>query len=197
VQGGLASRARHASAAAGNKRAWLAVTLAAIATSATTAYAQFGGGPSAGGTGGRRGGRNGPDRRKGGDGKADGRTPVNQLEITLHEFHDDLKLTAAQEPAWQSFADSVRTLADDLAREQVERRAPSSLGMLQRIDRAVDLARNRFTAVEDTADAAKRLYTSLTPEQQAAADPRLANIVMTALWPPMPGGGQSTQQTGR
>lgn len=41
----------------------------------------------------------------------------------------------------------------------------------------LDVERNKLTALEDIVQAAKTLYASFTPEQQAAADPRLANIV--------------------
>jgi len=53
--------------------------------------------------------------------------------------------------------------------------------LLQRLDRTVDLARNRLTAVEDIALAAKSLYAMLTEEQQKIADPRLANIISLPL----------------
>jgi hypothetical protein len=53
--------------------------------------------------------------------------------------------------------------------------------VLQRIDRAVDMARDRLTAIEDIALAAKSLYARLTPEQQQVADPRLANIIALPL----------------
>jgi hypothetical protein len=52
--------------------------------------------------------------------------------------------------------------------------------VLQRLDHAVDVARNRFTAVENIAAAAKKLYAGLTPEQQSMADPRLATAVAAA-----------------
>ena len=44
-------------------------------------------------------------------------------------------------------------------------------------DRAVDSARNRLTALEDIAAAAKALYAGFTPSQQSVADPTLATIV--------------------
>ena len=52
---------------------------------------------------------------------------------------------------------------------------------MQRLDHSVDVARNRLTALEDIAAAAKALYEQLTPDQQARADPRLATLVQEAL----------------
>ena len=50
----------------------------------------------------------------------------------------------------------------------------------------LDVERNKLTALEDIVQAAKTLYASLTPEQQAAADPRLANIVSPPGLPSRP-----------
>ena len=141
-----------------NKRAALALLLAAATT---PALAQFGG------------------RRRGGSGDRQGRPDekdaperINALEVTLHE---DLKLTAEQEPLWQSYVDKVRALAGDVARERGRKPAPASLA--QQIDRQVDAARKRLTALEDIAQSAKALYASLAAAQQPAADPRLANLM--------------------
>ena len=148
-----------------NKRAALALVLAAAAT---PALAQFGG------SGRRRGGSAGGDRQGRPDEKA-APERVNALEVTLHELHEDLKLTPEQEPLWQSYADKVRALAGDVARESARKPAPASLP--QQLDRQVDAARNRLTALEDIAQSAKALYAKLAPEQQPAADPRLANLM--------------------
>jgi uncharacterized protein YdeI (YjbR/CyaY-like superfamily) len=51
----------------------------------------------------------------------------------------------------------------------------------QQLNRIVDTARNRLTALEDIAQAAQALYAKLTPEQQPAADPRLANLITMPL----------------
>ena len=142
-----------------NKRAALALMLAA----ATPAFAQFGG------------------RRRGApmDKGSETEPRVNMLEATVEELRQDLKLTAEQEPIWQSYVDKVRALAGDVTRERSRRPAPGSVP--QQIDRVVDAARNRLTALEEVADSAKALYAKLTPEQQPAADPRLANLMAMPL----------------
>ena len=98
--------------------------------------------------GGRRG--SGGNRDRGNDAKNSANEPprVNLLEVTLQELHEDLKLTQPQEYAWQTYADRVRSLAADLARQASPREAAAPMNVLQRIDRTVDVARNRFTAVE-------------------------------------------------
>ena len=144
------------------RRAGFGLLLAGVTTAA---LAQFSG---------RRGRRGGDDQKKGGE-----EPRVNQIEVTLHEFHEDLKLTDAQEPAWESYVAKLRALARDVARESRPR--PAQLDLVQRIDRIVDSARNRLTALEDIAQSAKALYAGLTPEQQKMADPRLANIIAMPL----------------
>ena len=144
------------------RRQWLGLIALPLVGNA---FAQFGG---------RR------RREGGGEQKKSGEEPrVNQIEVTLHEFHEDLKLTDAQEPAWEIYVAKLRALANDVARESRSR--PAQLDLVQRIDRIVDSARNRLTAFEDIAQSAKSLYSGLTPEQQKMADPRLANLIAMPL----------------
>lgn len=149
------------------RRLWLALAASAIATQAR---AQFGG----------RNRR--PSPRK------DEAPQVNTLEVTLYELEEDLKLTEAQRPLWQSYADKVRAMISDAARERARAKSVSGMSMLQRLDHMVDVERDRLTALEDIAQAAKTLYAGLAPEQQRAADPRLANI---AFPPPAAAARQS------
>jgi len=120
---------------------------------------------------------------KGGDDaakdKGGGEPRVNMLETTAHELHEDLKLTPVQEPLWDTYLEKVRLLGNDIARERVQQ--PSGRTVTQQIDRVVDTARNRLAALEDIAQAAKELYAKLTPEQQPAANPRLANLMVMPL----------------
>jgi hypothetical protein len=146
-------------------RRWMLAALTLVLPG--PAYGQLGGARRA-----RRGG--GDDQKKGGE-----EPRANQIEVTLHEFHEDLKLTDAQEPAWESYVEKLRALARDVAREGRSR--PAQLDLMQRIDRIVDSARNRLTALEDIAQSAKALLAGLTPEQQKMADPRLANIIAMPL----------------
>lgn len=152
------------------KRAWLGI---AFAAAATPVVAQLGGGA------GRRGSR-GKSSDEQGKGAAQ-EPQVDMLEVTLHEFYEDLKLSPAQEPAWQSWSDKVRALAGDIARERSRGRTAAQGSVLQRVDLAVDAARNRLTALEDIAQSAKALYAGLSAGQQQMADPRLANIMSIPL----------------
>ena len=105
---------------------------------------------------------------------------VDQLALILAELREDLKLTADQQAAWDAYARNVEALASDVARERGRTKEVMQMKVLQRLDHAVDVARNRLTAVEDIAAAAKKLYAGLTPEQQSMADPRLATAIAAA-----------------
>ncbi len=128
--------------------------------------------------GSRRGSGRGPDRAAKAQEKP--QESVDQLALILAELQEDLKLTANQHAAWDAYARNVEALASDLARERGRTKEVMQMNVLQRLDHAVDVARDRLTAVEDIAATAKKLYAGLTPEQQSTADPRLATAIAAA-----------------
>jgi hypothetical protein len=138
--------------------------LALLAAAPAAAFAQMGGR--------RRGDKGGAGGAKGG-----GAPQINPLEATLGEFEIDLKLTADQQKAWNAYADGIRALQRDIARDRAPRASEAQLDLAKRLDRAADVARDRLTAVEDIVDSAKGLLKTLTPEQRTMADPRLANLI--------------------
>jgi protein CpxP len=158
------------------RRKLFAISIGALSLCATGALAQLGGSRRPRGSGGP-----GDGREKGGQ-----EPQVSSVEVTLHEFHEDLKLSAEQEPAWDTYVGRIRALVNDIARERAQR-DKAQMNVLQRIDRTVDVARDRLTAVEDIALSAKSLYARLTPEQQQLADPRLANLIALPLAISAPG----------
>ena len=133
--------------------------LALLAAAPAAAFAQMGGR--------RRGDKGGAGGAKGG-----GAPQINPLEATLGEFEIDLKLTADQQKAWNAYADGIRALQRDIARDRAPRASDAQLDLAKRLDRAADVARDRLTAVEDIVDSAKGLLKTLTPEQRTMADPR-------------------------
>jgi hypothetical protein len=138
-----------------------AVSLAA----ATQADAQF-----------RRGGSRGSQ----GSAKSDSGAQANrvdQLEQLLEELREDLKLQPPQQAAWDAYADKVRELSLDIARDRSRAQEQAKAPALKQLDHTVDVARNRLTALEDIAAAASTLYKELSPEQRSIADPRLATVV--------------------
>ena len=150
------------------RTAFIILSALILAIAAADASAQMG----------SRRGRGGPDRAAKAQEKP--RESVDQLALILAELQEDLKLTADQQAAWDAYARNVEALASDAARERGRTKEVMQMKVLQRLDHAVDVARDRLTAVEDIAAAAKKLYSGLTPEQQSMADPRLATAIAAA-----------------
>ena len=152
-----------------------------VAFAATDASAQFGGR-----RGGARGSSDGAGKSRASDQQ---RAGVDQFTLILAELHEDLKLTAGQQAAWDGYARNVEALASDVVRERGKVKELSQMNVLQRMDHAVDVARDRLTAMEDAVAAAKKLYAALSPEQQSVANPRLATVLAAATDPGAPPAG--------
>jgi hypothetical protein len=92
----------------------------------------------------------------------------DQAQMQLNQARRALHLTPAQGPLYDVFQDRVVAMLDDMNRGVPPTTAEDTA--LKQIDRRVDLLRNRLAALEDVADAARRLYAALTPEQKQTAD---------------------------
>ncbi len=105
---------------------------------------------------------------------------TSQIQEQLDRLEGDLRITAAQRPLWDAYADRVRKLADDIARARFITRAKDAeeTPASRQLERLGDVARNRLTAVEDIVDAGKALYTALAPDQQRTADRRLVAVAL-------------------
>jgi hypothetical protein len=115
---------------------------------------------------------------------------TDQLNYQLNALQVDLLLSMAQATAWGPFADQVRALHADLARQRGRGVSASSLatgaalvtpGSMQAIRGAVDRSRNRMTAQEDLEAAAKAVYDQLSDEQKLRADLRMTPLLLPLL----------------
>jgi len=162
---------------------WISLVAFACAAcvAAADVMAQFGGGGMGGGGmgGGKSRGGGSRDQQQQQQAKpaASPETGVNMLEQTIEELRIDLKLQPTQVPAWETYVAKARLLASDITRERMQTTASTQNSALKLIDRSVDAARNRLTALEEIGDAGKAFYALLTPEQQVVADPRLAALM--------------------
>jgi hypothetical protein len=158
-----------------NKRELIALFGGALV--AERAVAQFGGGRRG------RGGMDSGGGSGGGQGKGSKPEPTPALEVTLHELQEDLKLAPEQQPLFDAYAETLRGLANDVARERQPQSAARTVSatLIERIERNVDALRNRLAAMEDIAQAATALYARLNPDQQRVADPRLATLMRVPL----------------
>jgi hypothetical protein len=176
------------------------VALAALAMAvAAPGYCQFPGGSPAGRGGGSKGGegmRMGSPERQGKEEANPVQNLVAVVTYRLDLLEEDLRLTPDQRGAWKNYRDRVLGMADDMARA-TRTLASGEMTAPQRLDRLTDVVRDRLTAMEDVADAGKRLYASLTPVQQQLADRRLAVALMPlAGAEPAAAGGRSQPARG-
>jgi len=135
-----------------------------------------------------------------GPGSGSAGRPADASAAQLLSARTQLKLGPPQVAAWNAYEDSIRALLDDLSRSASD----GSGSAVQRVDRRVDLARNRYAALESVADAMRVLYAQLDGEQRLMADRVLPGTVpslapYTAAFDidysePGPGGGRQRPQ---
>ncbi|HTZ00240.1 MAG TPA: hypothetical protein VMB75_10410 [Rhodocyclaceae bacterium] len=161
---------------------------AAAAALVLPAWGQFGG---PGGHRPERDGSAGMAERPGGGSNY----PLDQLQRQLEEAHAKLKLRADQEAYWEEYAEKVGALMNDQLRSSPRAATEQGQPAPAQIARKVDVVRNRLAAMEDIADAAKRLYAKLDAGQRATADlwlPATVPELYSGLWqaggPGGPGG---------
>jgi hypothetical protein len=122
----------------------------------------------------------------------------DQIQMQLNQVRSALRLAPEQAASWQVYENKVVDLLADVRRGVMQ---PEGGGALKQIDARIDVVRNRLTALEEIAEAAKKLYASLSEEQKTVADRMLAGTV-PALYsgigmPQRPGGRPSESERRR
>ena len=169
-----------------------AAAMAALAAGAS-AYAQggpgcFGGGPGMMGWGagpGTMGGRGfmgpragyGPGAgpgwagaRGGGYGPGVGANVAANQDARLAYLKAELKITSAQESAWNTYAAAMKREAESMQALRNQMFAAAQSGGPEQFTQRAELMKQRAARAETMAGAIKDLYAALTPEQQALAD---------------------------
>jgi hypothetical protein len=109
------------------------------------------------------------------------RLPSERIEARLTELKTALKITDAQQPQWNAFADTLRKHAragDErmkarmAQREKGVKRAPVTA--IQRLERRQAFLASASTRTEEILATAKPLYAALSAEQQKIADDLIA-----------------------
>jgi len=117
------------------------------------------------------GGMHGMDGRMGGKGAEN--LPA-MIDKRLERIKGELKITAAQEGAWQAFATKTRQLGEDAkAMHEKLRQGPApatAASAPERMEKGVEFMKQRLGHMEAMLGAVKDLYAALTPEQRAIAD---------------------------
>ncbi|MES2901890.1 MAG: Spy/CpxP family protein refolding chaperone [Pseudomonadota bacterium] len=83
------------------------------------------------------------------------------------KLHDKLAITAAQEPAWASYSAAIKPAARG---ERGERGAWKSMSAPERMQKRIDMAKQRTAQMETRLAALNGLYAALTPEQRKLFD---------------------------
>jgi len=155
-----------------------AITIIGICIAVTDSQAQFGGfgSRSRGGDQGQGGKQNYQNNHQPPDPDS-----YEQTEYRLALLEDDLHLQAAQRTPWNTFADKMSAYASDLARARARSTTIPATGNsfngVQVIEQAADAARNRATALDEVAIAAKALYATLSTDQKMLADIRISAMI--------------------
>jgi len=101
--------------------------------------------------------------------------PAAFVQKRLERLKTDLRITPEQEPQWSAFSNSVMQQMEQLkAAHQGMKERPTKAP--ERIDRQVEMMKQRLASFEAIAQAAKTLYGALDPAQQQIADQRLLNF---------------------
>jgi hypothetical protein len=134
-----------------------ATALAGLGIAASAAVLGHGRGPMMG---------QGPMMHQGADGAGPwGRCIAGGPEAHLSALKTELKLTAAQEPAWKAFEGAVRAQAEGRAKDH-----PQAAGGPESFDAHIAFMEQRLAGLKAVAQARTGLYAVLTPEQKAVAD---------------------------
>lgn len=94
------------------------------------------------------------------------------------KWHDELKITAAQEPAWKTFTDSFhhQGAMHDKPHEKLSKADAEKIPAPERLEKKLAMMEKHQTAMKARLAALKTLYAELTPEQQTLLNKRLAEF---------------------
>jgi periplasmic protein CpxP/Spy len=98
--------------------------------------------------------------------------PSAHVQKRLARLKSDLRITPEQEPQWSAFSNTVMQQVEQFKAAH-QGAKPRSMKAPERIDRQVEMMKQRVASFEQVAQAAKTLYASLAPDQQQIADQRL------------------------
>jgi LTXXQ motif family protein len=96
--------------------------------------------------------------------------PGAAAESRLSGLKSELKITAAQESAWKTFADQAKQQAEAMQALMTSAQGSAQATAPERLELRNQMMKKRQEQLEKTTTAFKDLYAVLTPEQKALAD---------------------------
>lgn len=157
---------------------FIGLGMAASLGAASVAYAVNGPGHGAG-----PGGFRGNCMQEDGMGGLRGANMPDLIDKRLDKIRNDLKITDAQQAAWQTFATRTKQQATEMQamREKMRQGCPAQGASAavtpapERLEKAIDFMKQRVGHLEAELAAVKDLYAALTPEQRTIADKALGH----------------------
>ena len=105
-----------------------------------------------------------------GMGPQGGGNPAAAAEWRLSSLKSELKITAAQEPAWKAYADQTKQNADAMQKLMASVHGSAQASAPERMELRNQVMKQRQEQMEKGTAAFKELYAVLSPEQKALAD---------------------------
>lgn len=91
-----------------------------------------------------------------------------RMDQRAKRMHDALKITPAQEGAWQAYLSALKSNMPQ--RGQFDRAAFKQMPAPERMEKRIEMARGHITRMENNLAATKTFYAQLAPEQQKLFD---------------------------
>lgn len=104
--------------------------------------------------------------------------PAERAEQRLDYMKYQLKITAAQEPLWNAYAEKMQAKAGEMGKGMRSMRdtVDEKLSAPERMAKMQSLMEERLAAMKGVHESFARLYAALTPEQQAIADKQASRM---------------------
>jgi hypothetical protein len=93
-----------------------------------------------------------------------------RIEEHIKRLHDQLKITAAEEPQWQTVADVMRSNGETLGDLYRQRAENKNLSATDDLKQYVEITQANADGAKKLADAFQPLYDSFPADQKALAD---------------------------
>lgn len=90
-----------------------------------------------------------------------------RMQARQEQLHKDLKLTAAQEPAWKAFIEKSGPRGDW---KYPDRETMAKLTAPERMEKMLEMSKQHQAYMAERLEAMKTFYAVLTPEQQKVFD---------------------------
>lgn len=97
-----------------------------------------------------------------------------RMDEHAKRMHDALKITPAQEGAWQAYLSALKTNMPQ--RGHFDRASFKDMTAPQRMEKHIEMAKAHIARMESNLAATKTFYSTLTPEQQKVFDEKSSHM---------------------